>query len=594
MTARPARRRAGRRFSHAHPRRTGRGGRRRADFGAPGPRFGARHPDFGNTLDRFGNALTAPMEDPTVTITELPRTPGRRPEPTPPAPADDPTDTPASAAPEPTSATDPDASAPADAASGTLRKSGRDTLMITLSVVAIVGSIAVGLIGFAMSYDTLRGVAEDDWEFGPDLAKWFPIGVDASILAFLALDLVLIRRGVPWPLLRFVAHAMTAATVWFNASAHGSLTEDTTRSAAHGLMPLLFVVGIEASRRLVVQAARLETGTAMDRVPLHRWLLAPWPTARLYRRMRLCGITSYPEMIQRDRDLMGYRQWLERKHGGDLTQADPDALLPMEMAKHGIPVDEALALPERQEQAAADRATARRRRLLALTTQQEIDAMRAQADQARAAGDLRVAQAEADGRAAEAESEADARATAAQRAAQRERDLEETAAMREADARRKVAEAEAKEAEARAAAAERQREQSARAAAEERSKKASHAAAEAQSLKDKQERLKAAAEADRQRAEAQEKAAEARLRAAEAETAAVEAEDAARLSPKERAVRRVARLIATEAGGDSEELPLARIREVLGVSSDGTASTYRTEAATYLATQAQEQAPYAA
>ncbi|WP_338316333.1 DUF2637 domain-containing protein, partial [Streptomyces bohaiensis] len=511
-----------------------------------------------------------------------------------PAPADNPTDTAASASPEPTSATGPDASATALDASGTPREGRWDRLMIMLCVVAIIGSVTVGVIGFAMSYDTLRLAAQRDWGFSPELARWLPIGIDASIVAFLALDLVLIKRGVPWPLLRVAAHGMTLATVVLNATAHGSITKDPDQAVAHALMPILFVVGIEASRKLVVQAARLETGTAMDRVPLHRWLLAPWPTARLYRRMRLCGITSYPEMIARDRDLMGYQQWLARKHGGDLSAADPDALLPMEMAKHGISVTEALALPERQEQAAADRATARRRRLLDLQTQQEIDKMRAEADQARAAGDLRVAQAEAHGRAAEAESEANARATAAQRAAQRERDLEETAAMQEAKARQAKAAAEQKEAEARAAAAEREREQQQRDAAEERAKKARFAAAEAQSLKDKEADLKAAAEADRQRAEAEEKAAEARLRAAEIEVAALEAEDLARLSQSERKIRKVARLILSEAGGDSEQLPLARIREVLAISSDGTASTYRTEAAAYLADQAQEQAPYAA
>ncbi|MFX4293599.1 DUF2637 domain-containing protein [Streptomyces bohaiensis] len=466
--------------------------------------------------------------------------------------------------------------------------------MITLSVVAVLGSMTVGVIGFVMSYATLRKVAFEQWGFSAELAKWFPVGVDTAIVAFLALDLVLIRRGVPWPLLRVAAHGMTAATVWFNASAHGSVTADTTRSAAHALMPLLFVVGIEAARRLVVQTARLETGTAMDRVPLHRWLLAPWPTARLYRRMRLCGITSYPEMIARDRDLMGYQQWLARKHDGDLTQADPDALLPMEMAKYGISVTEALALPERQEQAAADRATARRRRLLDLQTQQEIDKLRAEADQARAAGDLRVAQAQAHGRAAEAESEADARATAAQRAAQRERDLEETAVMREARAREEQAAAVEERAAAERAEAVAARVAAERAAVEQRAVAERAAAGRQRSESEAAQHRAAVAEADRVTAEAEQAAAEARLRAAEAEVAALEAEDLARLSQSERKIRKVARLILSEAGGDSEQLPLARIREVLAVSSDGTASTYRTEAAAYLASQAQERGAYAA
>lgn len=75
--------------------------------------------------------------------------------------------------------------------------------MTGLSLAAAIGGTLVGVIGFAMSYDTLAQVALS-WGFSDRLAPWFPVGVDASIIAFLALDLYLIRKNTPgrccgWP-----------------------------------------------------------------------------------------------------------------------------------------------------------------------------------------------------------------------------------------------------------------------------------------------------------------------------------------------------------------------------------------------------------
>ncbi|MGW3043288.1 DUF2637 domain-containing protein [Kitasatospora sp. NPDC001159] len=41
----------------------------------------------------------------------------------------------------------------------------------------------------------------------------FPVGVDAGIVALLAMDLHLIRKGTPWPMLRLLAHGFTTATI---------------------------------------------------------------------------------------------------------------------------------------------------------------------------------------------------------------------------------------------------------------------------------------------------------------------------------------------------------------------------------------------
>ncbi|MEU5314421.1 DUF2637 domain-containing protein [Streptomyces sp. NPDC021562] len=504
----------------------------------------------------------------------------------------------------------------------------RDRLMTALSVAAALGGTLVGVIGFAMSYSTLSEVALS-WGFSHRLAPWFPVGVDASIIAFLALDLYLIRKSTPWPLLRMAAHAMTGATIWFNASSQGEIGADPVRAASHGVMPLLFVIGVEAARRLFIAKAQLEAGTATDRIPLHRWILSPLGTPRIYRRMRLYGVTSYPEMTRREQDLKGYEQWLRRKYNGDLDKASEDERLPMTMAAYGYTVAEALALPERQEREARERAEeAERRRLEAQIRQEEAQA-RAEAARLESAGRLEAVRARVDAETGQARAHARAQVNAAERAAEQEEAAMETALLAEARARQAAADrktADEREAAAaadlRAADLERQAAEKRKQAAEadraaaaqtqaietaeiaEASKRAAEAdKAAAEAEKAAAEIRRRAAEADRQTADEEERAAlaranaqdarereaetelraaEKRLAAAEIERRAVEAEDAARLSPRQRAVRRVARMILA-ADGIAEQLPLAQIQRELGVTSAGTASEYRQEAAELLA-----------
>ncbi|WP_327075671.1 hypothetical protein OG196_44055 (plasmid) [Kitasatospora purpeofusca] len=90
----------------------------------------------------------------------------------------------------------------------------------------------------------------------------------------------------------------------------------------------------------------------------------------------------------------------------------------------------------------------------------------------------------------------------------------------------------------------------------------------------------------RQAAQDTEAEAQARLRAAEAERLAIAAEDEARLTPKDRATRKVARMIlaATPDGHtpDPKAIDLKAVMDALAVSQT-TASDYRTEAAALLA-----------
>ncbi|MFJ9634517.1 DUF2637 domain-containing protein [Streptomyces sp. NPDC101175] len=513
-------------------------------------------------------------------------------------------------------------------------KPKRDRFVAALPYFAAVFGMLVGGIGFATSYHTLQKQALA-WGFGEDLSRWFPIGVDASILAFLALDLYLILKAIPWPVLRMAAHGMTAATIWFNASAQGDLAADPVKSASHGVMPLLFVIGVEAARRLFIQKAQLEAGTAADRIPLHRWILSPVATPRFYRRMRLYGVTSYPEMIRRQQDLIAYEQWLKRKHQGDLGQASEDERLPMKMAAYGYTVAQALALPEQQEREAEARAEEAERRRRDADTRREVAEKRAEAERLEADGDLESVRARVEGATAQARAHARAQAGAAERAAELEGQALETAAVAEALAR--AAEAEHREAQEReaAAAADLRAAQKRKDAAEADRlavaetqavetaaiAEAREAAAEANRRAAETER--AAAETQRATAEANRKAVEEELRrevaladiarakkeAAEAERAAAEtrravseiearaaeADAAAKLTPRQRSVRRVARMaLAAGLVPDSlaydnihhelcELVSIADVQLAADVSSTDTASKYRQEAVALLA-----------
>ncbi|MFC4053414.1 DUF2637 domain-containing protein [Actinomadura syzygii] len=147
-----------------------------------------------------------------------------------------------------------------------------------------------GLGGYG-SFASVQDVAEP-W-FGGQ--AWIvPAGVDLGILALVSVALLLEWLAMPMPALRWMAFAFTAATVWLNVSAaHG----DATGMVMHAAMPVLFVTFIEAVRHAIRRRAGIAAGLVREGVPVARWLLAPFSTFRLWRRMVLWQITSYPRAL---------------------------------------------------------------------------------------------------------------------------------------------------------------------------------------------------------------------------------------------------------------------------------------------------------
>ncbi|MFF8618522.1 DUF2637 domain-containing protein [Streptomyces sp. NPDC015350] len=463
---------------------------------------------------------------------------------------------------------------------------------------------AVAAIGFVGSYDAVRGLAEDHG-FG-----WFsvvlPIGIDAGIVAMYGLDLVMVWRRMPKPLLRLIAHVLTLATIVFNAaSGEKPVREDPLGALMHGVLPLLFVAVVEAVRHLIIRTNRLVLGAESDSVPLHRWILSPWPAWTTYRRMRLRGIASYARVVEMDKDLDVYAAWLQHKHGrGWKRRAGATAMLPFTMAQYGLTVKEALDLPRKQQEDEDRRKAADAARIAAAQAadkQRDLDEKERQADdqiremaiaakvttagheidaqKTAAAAAARTAEATAEAEAdaaahaahltAEAQRKAAERAaSAAERAAEREETAEKTADEAAAEARTLAAKREAKEHERKIAEAAEAVERSKRQAAEE---KAEAERLEAERLSD----IARQEEAERITAEARAATAVAREVAARAELAAQEAEDEARLGLRERAERKVARMIlAAHAALPVDERPetpdkyavsLDQVSEAIGV-----------------------------
>ncbi|MEU9131212.1 DUF2637 domain-containing protein [Kitasatospora sp. NPDC048540] len=197
------------------------------------------------------------------------------------------------------------------------------------------GACLISGIGFAGSYAAVRELALEKG-FGT-FSYAFPIGVDAGIVVLLALDLVLTWLRIPFPLLRQTAWLLTAATIAFNAAASWG---DSLGMAMHAVIPVLFVVVVEASRHAVGRIAAITADRHMESVRLMRWVLSPVPTFRLWRRMKLWELRSYDETVRLEQNRLVYRAQLRFRYGRGWRRSAPfQALLPLKLAKYGVPLD---------------------------------------------------------------------------------------------------------------------------------------------------------------------------------------------------------------------------------------------------------------
>ncbi|WP_438297145.1 DUF2637 domain-containing protein [Streptomyces sp. HUAS TT7] len=200
----------------------------------------------------------------------------------------------------------------------------------------VAGAVVIAGIGFAGSYAAVRELALKKG-FG-NFAYVFPVGIDAGICVLLALDLLLTWMRIPFPLLRQTAWLLTAATIAFNGAA---AWPDPLGVGMHAVIPVLFVVAVEAARHAVGRIADITADKHMEGVRLTRWLLSPVPTFLLWRRMKLWELRSYEQVIKLEQDRLVYRARLQSVYGRAWRRKAPvESLMPLRLAKFGVPLAE--------------------------------------------------------------------------------------------------------------------------------------------------------------------------------------------------------------------------------------------------------------
>ncbi|WP_432071263.1 DUF2637 domain-containing protein [Streptomyces sp. AA1529] len=199
------------------------------------------------------------------------------------------------------------------------------------------GAVVIAGIGFAGSYNAVRTLAVTKG-FGT-FAYWFPIGIDAGIVVLLGLDLLLTWLRIPFPLLRQAAWLLTAATIAFNAAA---AWPDPLGVGMHAVIPVLFVVAVEAARHAVGRIADITADKHMEGVRITRWLLSPLPTFKLWRRMKLWEVRSYDSAVSLEQARLIYRARLQASYGRGAWRwkAPVEALMPLRLAKYGVSIFE--------------------------------------------------------------------------------------------------------------------------------------------------------------------------------------------------------------------------------------------------------------
>ncbi len=200
----------------------------------------------------------------------------------------------------------------------------------------VFGAVIIAGIGFAGSYAAVRELALQKG-FG-NFSYVFPIGIDAGICVLLALDLLLTWIRIPFPLLRQTAWLLTAATIAFNGAA---AWPDPLGVGMHGVIPILFVVSVEAARHAIGRIADITADKHMEGVRLTRWLLSPGPTFLLWRRMKLWELRSYEQVIKLEQERLVYQARLRSRFGrGWRRKAPVESLMPLRLARYGVPLSQ--------------------------------------------------------------------------------------------------------------------------------------------------------------------------------------------------------------------------------------------------------------
>lgn len=201
------------------------------------------------------------------------------------------------------------------------------------TVAGLIGAIALALAAYAAaaSYESVSHLAASR---DVPLPWLNPIGIDgglAGVILF-SIALIWIRKPIGW--LRFTARLFAAGTIAANLAAGWP---DPVSMGLRAAAPVLFVVLVEATYTLLVH----RDDERADRIPRARWILAPLPTFRMWRRMKLWEIRSYPQALDMELSRRQAIMKLSALYEDGWREGAPDDLV--WMLTEGVRMDEALA-----------------------------------------------------------------------------------------------------------------------------------------------------------------------------------------------------------------------------------------------------------
>jgi Protein of unknown function (DUF2637) len=200
------------------------------------------------------------------------------------------------------------------------------------AVMVVVIAVAFVLIsdGVAGSYDSLYHLAAAHHVPLPHLK---PVDLDGGLIGIILLDITLTWVGYPLAWLRFSARLFAAGTIAANAAAGWP---DPVAIFMRVFAPALIVLITEAVRAVLLD----RVAEHRDPIPLTRWLLSPWATFRLWRRMVLWRIHSYSRAVAMELERRRAVVKLVTLYGKRWKKGAPADLV--WMLRTGIHIEEAL------------------------------------------------------------------------------------------------------------------------------------------------------------------------------------------------------------------------------------------------------------
>lgn len=167
------------------------------------------------------------------------------------------------------------------------------------------------------------------------LPRLVPVGVDGGLVGAVLLDVVLTWIGYPVWWLRWLARLLTLGTIAANATAGWP---DPVATGLHLAAPVMILAVVEATRSVLLRRP-VPPGQRREPIPVARWLLAPWPTWKLWRRMVLWQVTSYREALDTEQRRLRAQFQLRHRYGQDWHRHVPDDLA--WMLRDGVLLDDA-------------------------------------------------------------------------------------------------------------------------------------------------------------------------------------------------------------------------------------------------------------